>query len=473
MVELVWSEKLEAAAQEHANKCVKTHSTDLDKHCKESKAEYFIVGPALEIYPESDTCDNPLGMADHVIPDSAITASSSIEEAVGPRFARLHNEERGGGWCPFGDIDKNTYEWLQIDLGRLTVVTAVATQGRYPWGNALGREFTKTYVLEYQREEGEAFMRWKDARTGKEVIAGNTDVHHVKHQRLGPPIIARRIRFVPYRRRVTVCLRVELYGCDACGSRPLLPNNGAYELGSTTWIVGGDQSTPFSWPSICGLTDTNGRHLCGGTLVKNSLFEFVFITAAHCLDRLGPLVGRYRAYCGQHDKRGDSPSHRQILRFSLVRIHQNYDKRTWNNDIAVLKFLTQPVENNYVQAACLADVDNFEGEKSIVVGWGTVAFGGLSPNKLRQVNKPIKSDRVCSQRLGDKYHMDNMMCAGYTTGGADSCSGDSGGPLYTLRNNAWTLTGVVSWGSGCAAAYSPGVYADVYQLRSWIDINIE
>merc|ERR1712154_145712 len=103
---------------------------------------------------------------------------------------------------------------------------------------------------------------------------------------------------------------------------------------------------------------------------------------------------------------------------------------------------------------------------------GTIASDGPSPDKLRQVNKPIKSDLVCIQRLGHEYHMDNMMCAGYTTGGADACQGDSGGPMYTLRNNLWTLTGVVSWGYGCADAYSPGVYADVYQLRDWINKNM-
>lgn len=235
-------------------------------------------------------------------------------------------------------------------------------------------------------------------------------------------------------------------------------------------IVGGDESTAFSWPSICGLTDRNGNQFCGGTLVKNSNGEFAFITAAHCIDSTNP--SRYRAKCGMHDVRGDSPSHLQYLRFSSVKVHEQYNENTFDNDIAVFKFLTQPTENNYVNAACLATSDNFEGEESIVVGWGTTSSGGTAPDKLRQVTKPIKSDAVCEERLGNEYHSANMMCGGYTTGGADACQGDSGGPMYTLRNNLWTLAGVVSWGYGCADAYSPGVYADVYQLRSWIDQNI-
>lgn len=268
---------------------------------------------------------------------------------------------------------------------------------------------------------------------------------------------------------ITLGLAVSCLG--DCGKRPLLSDNGASEIaGLKSRIVGGFESQAFSWPHICSFTDRYGRHMCGGTLVKNTAGQFVFITAAHCVDI--PSGERYHAKCGMHSVNGDSPSHLQTLDFDAVWQHAGYNPNTFENDIVMFRFKAQPVENQWVQAACLAEDDHTEGEKSIVVGWGTLSSGGAMPDKLRQVNKPIKSDAMCSQRLGSEFKSGNMMCAGYTQGGADACQGDSGGPLYTYRNSTWYLTGVVSWGYGCADPMSPGVYADVYSLRSWISTRI-
>ena len=83
-------------------------------------------------------------MEDRRIPDRAITASSSINSSHSPSSARLNilnNDSDVGAWCPKTEGDN---QWLQIDLGEVTAVTKVATQGRY---NSEDR--VTTYTLSY------------------------------------------------------------------------------------------------------------------------------------------------------------------------------------------------------------------------------------------------------------------------------------------------------------------------------------
>ena len=47
-----------------------------------------------------------------------------------------------------------------------------------------------------------------------QVVSGNENTYDVVLKDLGPPIVARMVRFYPLADRVmSVCLRVELYGC--------------------------------------------------------------------------------------------------------------------------------------------------------------------------------------------------------------------------------------------------------------------
>ena len=83
-------------------------------------------------------------MEDKRIPDGAFTASGSYNDRHRPSLARLNILPDGkhiGAWCP---KVKSTNQWLQIDLGEITAVTKVATQGRYDTEDRV-----KTYTLSY------------------------------------------------------------------------------------------------------------------------------------------------------------------------------------------------------------------------------------------------------------------------------------------------------------------------------------
>ncbi|KAE8585458.1 hypothetical protein XENTR_v10021317 [Xenopus tropicalis] len=167
-----------------------------------------IAEPDAHFDPSS--CRYALGMQDRTIPDEDITASSAWSDSTEAKHSRLESNDGDGAWCPLGPVFPNYEEFLQVDLRNLHFLTLVGTQGRD--GGGLGKEFARHYQLRYSRD-GFKWSQWRD-RWGNEVIEGNENTHDSVLKDLGPPIIARYVRFYPMADRVmSVCLRVELYGC--------------------------------------------------------------------------------------------------------------------------------------------------------------------------------------------------------------------------------------------------------------------
>ena len=101
-------------------------------------------------------------MEDKRIPDGAMTASGSYDDNHRPSLARLNIlVPVHGAWCPKA---KTTNQWLQIDLGEITAVTKVATQGRY---NSEDR--VTTYTLSYS-VDGYHWTGYKQRATEKVYI---------------------------------------------------------------------------------------------------------------------------------------------------------------------------------------------------------------------------------------------------------------------------------------------------------------
>ncbi|KAK8752236.1 hypothetical protein OTU49_012649 [Cherax quadricarinatus] len=159
------------------------------------------------------SCGAALGMESGKIKDVQITASSSYDVSVtGPVSARLKIERLGGAWCPrkmVGTADSK--EYLEIDLETTHVISATESQGRF--GNGQGVEFVETYMLEYWRPgvtSWYTYKRWD----GEKILKGNVNTYTVVRNELVPPILASKVRFVPYSPHPrTVCMRVELLGC--------------------------------------------------------------------------------------------------------------------------------------------------------------------------------------------------------------------------------------------------------------------
>lgn len=87
--------------------------------------------------------EKALGMESREIPDAAITTSSAWGGKDSGYKARLNNNP--DHWAPSSN---RVGEWLQVDFGKLTRVTKVATQGR-PF---LQASYMKSYSLWYRQE---------------------------------------------------------------------------------------------------------------------------------------------------------------------------------------------------------------------------------------------------------------------------------------------------------------------------------
>uniref|UniRef100_A0AAV2MPR0 receptor protein-tyrosine kinase n=1 Tax=Knipowitschia caucasica TaxID=637954 RepID=A0AAV2MPR0_KNICA len=150
-------------------------------------------------------CRYALGLEDGRIRDEALSASSQWHITTGPQYARLNREEGHGAWCPQLASDP---QYLQVDLGRLTFLTVVGTQGRYIHNS--GNEFARTYRLNYSRD-GVLWKSWRN-RQGNTVLKGNVNAFTSVLNDLQPPVITRFVR-VLLTPSYFVCMRLELYGC--------------------------------------------------------------------------------------------------------------------------------------------------------------------------------------------------------------------------------------------------------------------
>lgn len=75
---------------------------------------------------------------------------------------------------------------------------------------------------------------------------------------------------------------------------------------------------------------------------------------------------------------------------------------------------------------------------------------------------------ICNVSYGGNVTKRHI-CAAHSSGDQDACFGDSGGPLqYQSKDGKWFLSGVVSWGKGCARKNHYGVYTNVKALVPYI-----
>merc|ERR1712098_992406 len=155
------------------------------------------------------------------------------------------------------------------------------------------------------------------------------------------------------------------------------------------------------------------------------------VTAGHCCD--GQSASRLGVRVGNHHLYDDDPDQMDIA-VSKVMLHELSGQADFSSSAIGPISLPSSMEEYPAGTDCT------------VSGWGTTSEGGSLGKVLMKVTVPVVSDDDCRDAYGVSEIADSMICAGLEQGGKDSCQGDSGGPFMCGSQ----LSGVVSWGYGCA-----------------------
>ncbi|XP_051870389.1 coagulation factor X-like [Pristis pectinata] len=228
-------------------------------------------------------------------------------------------------------------------------------------------------------------------------------------------------------------------------------------------IVGGQDCELGQCPWQVLLVDETNTGFCGATILN----EWLVLTAAHCINQTKAIT----AVAGEFDVNEDEGTE-QRQDVTIVISHPQFQKHTFDNDIAVLMLKKPLIFNQNVVPICIphrnfAEQVLMNQPNALVSGWGRVQDHGMPSTKLQRLTVPYINRVKCIE--SSRYPVSpNMFCAGYDNESKDSCQGDSGGPHVTKHKNTWFLTGVVSWGEGCAHKGKYGIYTKVSKYIKWL-----
>ncbi|MEV7402594.1 serine protease [Streptomyces sp. NPDC091267] len=237
-------------------------------------------------------------------------------------------------------------------------------------------------------------------------------------------------------------------------------------------VIGGQPAHVKDSPWVVALSSrdrfggSRAGQFCGAVVVGPKKV----LTAAHCLSQeaLGvdvDQVSDLKVISGRDELSGSGGKETAV---SSTWVNPGFDATTNSGDVAVLTLAEALPQQSVIPLAEAGDAGYRSGTAAVVYGWGDTTGNGDYATSLRSANVTVLSDSSCEQAYpggrDGTYEASAMLCAGEPQGGYDACQGDSGGPLVA----AGRLVGLVSWGSGCGRAGSPGVYTRISAAIGWM-----
>merc|ERR1711899_478249 len=234
---------------------------------------------------------------------------------------------------------------------------------------------------------------------------------------------------------------IEFQLSENCGFRNVRPQVTLYDQPTATqkffaampYIVNGYEAIKHEYPFMAALMNLQ-RQFCGGSLID----ENHILTAAHCVAHMSKYdVQNLRVRLGDHNIKTDAEANHVEKRVKRVIRHKGFSSSTLWNDVAILTLEDDVNFNSNIQPICLASGGNkYVNNHVTVAGWGTLSEAGSQPAKLMKVDVNVWTNSRCSNSYGSSAPggiTSHMLCASDTN--KDSCSGDSGGPLFECPYN--------------------------------------
>uniref|UniRef100_A0A182NJ07 Peptidase S1 domain-containing protein n=1 Tax=Anopheles dirus TaxID=7168 RepID=A0A182NJ07_9DIPT len=233
-------------------------------------------------------------------------------------------------------------------------------------------------------------------------------------------------------------------------------------------LIGGTNAPWGQFPSAVSINTTFNLH-CGGSVVDRQHV----LTAAQCLFNANyRLIDPYWITVRAGDiALAPVGARRQTRRVSHIFVHPQFNIRTLEHDVAVLR-LDQPfvLPSNTINLANRTRRIVPNGVTCQFAGWGASTNAVTAPvNVLQRFLPLVVNDRdTCNQAtMHSGRVLESHLCAGNTgaSNNAAPCHGNAGTGLYCDR----ALVGTLSFGINCGLANNPPIFTQVRFYNDWID----